>query len=197
MMKALLATAIVALGVVVYVQHERLSDMQQRLDAHELDMVRMEASLEDGQTAMSLLYRFSLANHQNILGLKRKQNVTVTAYSPRNEETDDSPYRTATNNLVRSGIVAVSRDLFDAGWVFGKQVYIKNYGVFTIDDLMHQRKTNQIDIFMHDTESALRFGRKQLDAYLLETPAPAFKEEARLIGRKDARLASAAAYAAP
>lgn len=197
MLRAILLTAVIALTAMAYFQHQRLDELQSIVAQQDLHMVELKARQQDSQTAMALLYRFSLANHQNILGLKRKQNVTVTAYSPRPEETDDTPYRTASNRPVRSGIVAVSRDLFDAGWVFGKQVYIKNHGVFTIDDLMHPRKKNQIDIFMHETDRALRFGRKQLDAYLLENPAPPLSSSNEAEEGKDQRLADASEYAAP
>jgi 3D (Asp-Asp-Asp) domain-containing protein len=93
--------------------------------------------------------------------------LTVTAYSPRKHETDSDPFITASMQPVREGGVAVSRDLFYAGWVFGREVYIEGYGIFVIADLMHKRKTNQIDIFRFNTKDALKFGRKTLRVALL------------------------------
>lgn len=95
--------------------------------------------------------------------------VTVTAYTARPEETDDTPNITANNGRVRPGIVAVSRDLFKAGWVFGKKVYIEKMGVYTIDDLMAQTKTGTLDIFMLDHRQAQSFGKRKLRAFLVDT----------------------------
>lgn len=94
-------------------------------------------------------------------------NAVVTSYSPREEETDEDPYLTASMEPVREGCVAVSRDLFYKGWSFGRKVYIEGEGVFTITDLMHARKTNQVDIFRFNTEAALEFGRQQRKVVLL------------------------------
>ena len=178
MYKAFILTALLALIAAFLWQRHEIRSLHERIEAHDMELIKLEAGLEDGQTGMALLYRFSLANHKNILGLKRKRKITVTAYSARAMETDSTPHLTATNKPVRAGIVAVSRDLFDAGWVFGKQVYVKNHGVFTIDDLMHSRKRNQIDIFMHSTQAAERFGVQELDVYLLDSPAPPLSESA-------------------
>lgn len=139
-------------------------------------MVDLESVLAQKTDSVSLLYQFTLANHKRIQNLRRKRVLTVTAYSPRRGETDSTPFRTASNRKVRRGIVAVSRDLFDNGWVFGKKVYIKNYGIYTIDDLMASFKRNQVDIFMFETRKALHFGKKKLEVYLLDVePAHATK----------------------
>lgn len=99
----------------------------------------------------------------------RVRVLTVTAYSSEVNQTDDTPFVTATNKRVRPGIVAVSRDLFRKGWVFGRKVYIKGHGIFTIDDLMHPRKKNQIDIYMGNTGDAVQFGRRTLEVFLVDT----------------------------
>ena len=68
---------------------------------------------------------------------------------------------------VRPGIIAVSRDLFDQGWVFGKKVYIKGHGVYEIADLMSKRYTDRMDIFFPETKDARQFGIKQMTVALL------------------------------
>lgn len=98
----------------------------------------------------------------------RVLSVTVTAYSPRVQETDSDPFITASMQPVREGGIAVSRDLFYSGWVFGRKVYIEGYGIFVITDLMHERKIQQIDIFRFNTNEALKFGRKTLRVALLD-----------------------------
>ena len=95
------------------------------------------------------------------------KEVTLTAYSPTVEECGPEPHTTASNVKVRRGIVAVSRDLFDQGWVFGKKVYVKGHGVYEIADLMSKRYTKRMDIFFPDTEEAKQFGIKQVTVALL------------------------------
>jgi 3D (Asp-Asp-Asp) domain-containing protein len=107
------------------------------------------------------------SKQQLVESLQRGRMLRVTAYSAEPEQTDDTPNITASNNPVRRGIVAVSRDLFESGWTFGRRVFVEGLGVFTIDDLMHKRKREQIDIFMHDTDQALRFGRQEMNVHLL------------------------------
>jgi 3D (Asp-Asp-Asp) domain-containing protein len=95
------------------------------------------------------------------------REVTVTAYSPTEEECGPNPQVTASMARPRPGIVAVSRDLFDQGWVFGKKVYVKGHGVFEIADLMSRRYTERMDIFFPDTDKARQFGKKQVTVALL------------------------------
>lgn len=95
------------------------------------------------------------------------KEVTVTAYSPTVEECGPDPQTTASMGKARPGIVAVSRDLFDEGWVFGKKVYVKGHGIFEIADLMSKRYTQRMDIFFPDTNQARQFGKKQVTVALL------------------------------
>ena len=96
------------------------------------------------------------------------QTVTVTAYTPSKDECDNDPDITASMKQIRPGTIAVSRDLFKAGWVFGKKVYIDGYGVFEILDLMHERWTKRIDIVMFSKAGARQFGKKDRIAALLQ-----------------------------
>ena len=74
--------------------------------------------------------------------------VTVTAYSAEENQTDSTPTQTAFMTKVRYGTIAVSRDLHENGWTAGKLVYISGLGVYRVNDLMHKRKRLQLDIFM-------------------------------------------------
>lgn len=95
-------------------------------------------------------------------------HVVASAYSPRKKETDGDPHINAHLKKPRPGTIAVSRDLFWNGWTFGKRVYIEGMGIYTISDLMHKRKRQQIDIFMGNTKDAYQFGRKRLRIALLK-----------------------------
>jgi 3D (Asp-Asp-Asp) domain-containing protein len=97
-----------------------------------------------------------------------QRTVIVSAYTPRKIECDDDPYITASGVRVREGGVAVSRDLFWAGWTYGKKVYVDQLGIFTITDVMNERWTDRIDVFMWNLRQAKQFGvKKGVKAVLL------------------------------
>lgn len=95
-------------------------------------------------------------------------DLIVTAYTPTEKECDADPDTTAAMLKPRLGMVAVSRDLFEEGWVFGKKVYIEGLGIFKIGDLMNKRWEKRIDIVMLDEKQALNFGLKQKSVALLD-----------------------------
>jgi len=87
--------------------------------------------------------------------------VTVTAYSPTEEECDEDPYVTAYQRPVKEGTIAISRDMEEEfGWHLGDRVHLKDLGVFEVWDRMHPRWKKKVDIFFHDTEKAVSFGVK-------------------------------------
>lgn len=169
MFRTLLLTLILALAAVAWLQWQRAERMEAQLAEQAARMEAMEGRLRVSEDIGGLFTKFIADNRRIILDLKRSRQVTVTAYSPRVRETDSTPFTTASNRPVRQGIVAVSRDLFNAGWVFGKKVYLAGLGLFTIDDLMASGKRNQIDIFMHDTDEAIDFGKRKIRASLLDS----------------------------
>lgn len=93
--------------------------------------------------------------------------VTVTAYSAEPSQTDSDPDIAASMRRVRPGTVAVSRDLFDKGWVFGRKVRIEGLGIYVINDLMAARHGNSIDIFIGNTQQCQAFGKRRVHAALL------------------------------
>jgi 3D (Asp-Asp-Asp) domain-containing protein len=94
--------------------------------------------------------------------------VTITAYTPSTNECDNDPLHTAIMTKPRPGTIAVSRDLLEAGWTFGKRVWIKNHGVFVINDLMNKRYKKRIDIVMFDKNQAIQFGKRESVAVLIQ-----------------------------
>lgn len=98
--------------------------------------------------------------------------VVLTAYSSTVDQTDSTPFITATGTRVRYGIAAVSRDLLKSVLPYGSRFRVvevklnprtcgglKLQGVFIVEDTMHPRKQKQIDIWFPDRRQALRFGR--------------------------------------
>jgi 3D (Asp-Asp-Asp) domain-containing protein len=106
--------------------------------------------------------------------------VTVTGYTSCPSQTDDTPEITATLQPTRPGTLALSRDLLrtftdGAPFDFGDRVLIPGMGIYVVEDTMHSRWRLRADIWFHDSETARRWGRRQV--YLTRVDA----DEPRLV----------------
>ncbi len=92
--------------------------------------------------------------------------VTASAYNSHPSQTEGHPYVTAWGDTLVPGIqsIAVSRDLISKGLGCGTLVKIEGFeGIFVVNDKMHRRWRNKIDIYMgDDIEKANEWGRKKL-----------------------------------
>jgi len=88
--------------------------------------------------------------------VKSRITVMVTGYSSDTLQTDDTPFITASNKLVRDGIIA--NNLLP----FGTKVRIPEiFGnkVFEVDDRMNRKKGDyHVDIWFSTREEAVLFG---------------------------------------
>ncbi len=92
--------------------------------------------------------------------------VTVTAYSSTVDQTDSTPFITASGTDVRDGIVACNF------LRFGTRVRFPNiYGdkVFVVEDRMALKNSHKIDIWFSSREDANQFGVQTLKVEVLET----------------------------
>ncbi len=93
--------------------------------------------------------------------------MIVTAYTSVPDQTDDSPFITASGKHVEDGIIANNM------LPFGTKVRIpKLYGskIFVVEDRMHPRKGNyQADIWMAGQTQAENFGVKLVNIEVLES----------------------------
>jgi len=91
--------------------------------------------------------------------------VSVTGYSSTPDQTDDSPFIVANGTAVHDGVVAANFLPFGTkikiSGVFGEKV-------FTVEDRMHRRFKQRIDVWFPDRQSALKFGYKTLKVQILE-----------------------------
>lgn len=92
--------------------------------------------------------------------------VVASAYSSSPDETDDTPFITASGSFVHDGIAAANF------LPIGTQFMIPDmFGdkVFTVEDRMNERYNNSqvVDIWVSSKEEALNFGRKVLNLQLL------------------------------
>lgn len=92
-------------------------------------------------------------------------SVILTAYSSTPDQTDNTPFITASNTRVRDGIVAAN--FLD----FGTKVKIPSlFGdkVFTVEDRMARKHDDKIDIWFSERYLAKNFGVKEADVIILE-----------------------------
>lgn len=94
--------------------------------------------------------------------------VEVTGYSSRKEETDVTPYETASGSIVYWGSVASNT------YSFGTQLRFPNmFGdkIFVVRDRMNSRYKNRLDIWFPHYAQARRFGIKDLRVEVLKEKA--------------------------
>ncbi len=81
----------------------------------------------------------------------------ITAYSSTVDQTDDTPFITASGSYVRDGVAAANILPFGTKFklpeIFGDQIFV-------VEDRMHPRYQNRIDIWFADREDATDFGKK-------------------------------------
>jgi 3D (Asp-Asp-Asp) domain-containing protein len=85
--------------------------------------------------------------------------IAVTAYTLR--ECYHNKGKTASGELVRPGIIAVSRDLERRGLKIGTKIKISDMGTFIVKDRTSHRNRGNVDIYMYSNRTALKFGRQK------------------------------------
>jgi 3D (Asp-Asp-Asp) domain-containing protein len=88
--------------------------------------------------------------------------ATITAYSSEPEQTDDTPFVTASGKRVRKGIAACPRDI-----PFGTEIEIDGE-VYICEDRMSQKYDGRFDVWMKTEEEAWEFGRQLKEVKILE-----------------------------
>ncbi len=108
--------------------------------------------------------------------------LRATAYNSLVSQTDSTPFITSTGARTRFGIVAVSRDLLGGNLPYGSLVRIKDLGsyysgrgsgafqdvldsqaIFVVEDTMHARKTQQLDVWFPDYSTAINWGVRKIE----------------------------------
>ena len=97
----------------------------------------------------------------------QKITVTASAYNSLKRQTEGNPIITAWGDTLQPGMqsIAVSRDLIKRGLDYKTPVKIEGFeGVFIVNDKMHPRWRNKIDIYMgEDKQKALKWGRRKVE----------------------------------
>ncbi len=110
--------------------------------------------LED---SLALINKTLLASYSGKIIETETIEVPLTAYSSSVDETDDTPFITASGNYVRNGVAAANFLPFGTKFripeVFGDRVFV-------IEDRMNRTYNYRIDIWFPSKEEAIRFGYK-------------------------------------
>lgn len=113
-------------------------------------------------------YSSSLINQNPVSFCTLAVRATVTGYSSTPEETDSTPFITASGTDVHEGVAA-------ANWLpLGTKIRIPDlFGdtVFTVEDRMHERFGDRVDIWFSSTEEAIEFGARKARIVVLEKEA--------------------------
>ncbi|MEM7738278.1 MAG: hypothetical protein AAF267_21080 [Deinococcota bacterium] len=117
---------------------------------------------------------------------RRAYTVRATGYNSLAAQTDSTPFITATGATTGVGIIAVSRDLLAEDIPYGSLVRLKDLGnyyngrglgkhqdflddqdLFIVEDTLHQRKENQIDVWFPRLSQARDWGVRQVELELV------------------------------
>jgi len=123
-----------------------------------------EVSTTNQQNSLMVIGGDSLMGINESL-LPKMTKVVLTGYSSTPDQTDDTPFITASNTRVRDGVVAAN---FLA---FGTKVKIPAiFGdkVFTVEDRMAKKHNDKIDIWFPERHLAKNFGIKEAEVVILE-----------------------------
>ena len=99
-------------------------------------------------------------------------NMSVTSYRSLPEQTDSSPFITATGDHVHRDGVALSRNLLKrwGGPVdYGDVVYVEGYGLKVVNDCMHRRHKNHVDMWVETYEDEKAVGWRKGRVWLIKT----------------------------
>ena len=114
-----------------------------------------------------LLCVFSLSSSAKWRGyrLVATGKVVATAYNSLASQTDNTPWVTAAGTRCRKGVIA-SNFL-----PFGTKVMIDGFGdqIFVVEDRMNRRYSERIDIWFGSYREAMKFGKRKIKYYVLES----------------------------
>jgi 3D (Asp-Asp-Asp) domain-containing protein len=94
--------------------------------------------------------------------------ISVTAYTLK--ECYHNKGKTASGEIVRTGVVAVSPDLERKGLKLGTKIKIDDLGTFIVKDRTSRRNRGNVDIYMTSYKKALQFGRQKHTLVLNQEP---------------------------
>ena len=113
------------------------------------------------QAAEQAVKKDVIETSRGALRFHRKISMEATAYLPSD---GGGSGITATGMMARHGVVAVDPDVIP----LGTRVYIPGYGLAIAADTGGAINGDRIDLCMEDYGDAIRFGRRDVEVYLLD-----------------------------
>ncbi len=155
--------AIIALIIMVLALNAQVTEADAAWSFEDIDAF-MENRMENIGDLPLIIGRDSIMGINQTLAPKM-MSVVLTAYSSTVDQTDDTPFITASNTRTRDGVIAAN---FLA---FGTKVKIPSvFGdkVFTVEDRMAKKHNDKIDIWFPERHLAKNFGVQKADVIILE-----------------------------
>ena len=131
--------------------------------------------IEDNRSSFNDFYKWTRLIQEeekkpkfNIL---KTYSVRATGYSSTSDQTDDTPFITASGTYVRDGIIAANFSVNGRRVLFGTMVRIPEiYGekIFIVEDRMNARYNNNIDIWFSERDLAKAFGSHKVTIEIVE-----------------------------
>ena len=113
------------------------------------EAIQLQNNLATARTLLETICSF------DILETTHYESVNVTCYTSDEKETDGTPFIDAVNSTVHPGLMAVSRDL---DFLVGKEVILKGYGLYVVNDVMDSRWEHRVDIWSGNWKQAIKHG---------------------------------------
>lgn len=135
------------------------------LDTHTQKFNEDPSSIEERLVLTQTNTLLPLSSPMGPTRIVKTIRVFVTAYSSTPEQTDDTPFTTASGKQVREGIVATNL------LPLGTKIKIPEiYGnkVFVVEDRMNPRNDQHVDIWFPTYWEARYFGIKRASVVVLE-----------------------------
>lgn len=114
--------------------------------------VAQMSAVEISNNAINIVSRFPISEKRSASYF---MHVPTTAYSSTVDQTDDTPFITASGTLVRPGVVAANF------LPIGTHLRIPDYYgdmVFVVEDRMNERYNGRLDIWMETRDQAIKWG---------------------------------------
>lgn len=116
------------------------------------------------ESVESVISQTSLVDNRIVEPIKARMIVPITGYSSTPDQTDDTPFITATGDHVDDGIVAANFLPFNTHIKIPKLFGNK---IFVVKDRMAKRFSDRVDIWFADRSSALKFGLRHAEIEVL------------------------------
>lgn len=157
---------ILILGVLFY--SVKISEQKQTIQdkSNIIDSLTQENEiLRQKIDSLESLLRFPI-----IQAIERNQNLVATSYNSLPAQCWGNPYETASQTHVSLKTLALSQDMITfwlkyrpkGKFCYGDTVWLLFLKAFIVEDTMHERYTQRVDIWNDDYQESVLFGKQKV-----------------------------------